>query len=168
MKCIIYFSLVFLFLFTSCEHKNALGEAFLRYRYKEGVTSVTIPGWVIILASRWGDLEKEERELLRCVDKVRVLTIEDPDLNARSNFHKEFYQSVSHDPEMEEFLVVRTDDEQVTIFGKADEKSIHELLILIGGDDNTMVLIKGKIKPEVLSDLINKGTPNNILSWHNR
>lgn len=167
MKRIVFFSMVFLFLFSSCEHKNEMGEAFSKYRYKDGVTSVTIPGWVISLVSRWGDLEKEERELLRGIDKVRVLTIEDHDLNERSNFHREFYQSVSRNPGMDEYLAVRTDEEQVTIFVKEDEKTIDELLILIGGDENTIVQIKGKIKPEVLSDLINKGAHNNFLSWQN-
>lgn len=167
MRHLLLLPVLILFLFSSCEYDRGVSEAFTKYRYKDGVTSITVPGWVIGLASRMGDLEKEERELLRNIDKVRVLTIEDNDLNARSNFHKEFYHLVSQNPEMEELLVVRNEHEQVTIFGKATEKSIDELLILVGGDDNVMVYVKGRFRPEMLSDLINKNSHNSFLSWQN-
>ncbi len=168
MKRFLFLPVVILFLFSSCESDSGMSAAIAKYRFKDGVTSITVPGWVIGIASRWGDLEKEERELLRSIDKVRILTIEDNDLNARSNFHREFYQSIRQNPDMEELMVVRNENEQVTIFGKASEKSIDELLILVSGDDNAMVYVKGKIKPEMLSDLINNNQHNNFLSWQNQ
>ncbi len=73
---------------------------------------------------------------------MRVLTIEDPNLNERNNFHREFYQLNSHNPQKEDYLAVRSDEEQVTLFVKEDEKTIDELLILIGGDDNIIVQLK--------------------------
>lgn len=167
MRYILLLPVAILFLFSSCEYDSGVSEAFTKYRFKEGVTSITIPGWVIGLASRMGDVDKEERELLRSIDKVRILTIEDNDLNARTNFHKEFYRSVSQNPELEELLVVRNDNEQVTIFGKASDKSIDELIILVGGDDNVMVYVKGKFRPEMLSDLINTNSRNGFLSLQN-
>jgi hypothetical protein len=167
MNKLLVLPVVVFLIFSSCEYESGVSEAFTKYRFKEGVTSITIPGWVIGLASNFGDLQKEERELLRCIDKVRILTIEDNDLNARTNFHKEFYRSISQNPELEELLVVRDGDEQVTIFGKASEKSIDELLILVGGDDNAMIYVKGRLKPELVSDLINNGSHQGFLSWKN-
>jgi hypothetical protein len=167
MNKLLVLPVVVFLIFSSCEYDSGVSEAFTKYRFKEGVTSITIPGWVIGLASNLGDLQKEERELLRCIDKVRILTIEDNDLNARTNFHKEFYRSISQNPELEELLVVRDGDEQVTIFGKASEKSIDELLILVGGDDNTMIYVKGRLKPELVSDLINNKSHQGFMSWKN-
>lgn len=167
MRHILLLPVAILFFLTSCEYDSGVSEAFTKYRFKEGVTSITVPGWVIGLASRMGDLEKEERELLRNIDKVRILTIDDNHLNARTNFHKEFYYAVSQNPELEELLVVRNDNEQLTIFGKASEKSIDELLILVGGNDNAMVYVKGRFRPEMISDLINKNSHNGLLSWKN-
>jgi hypothetical protein len=167
MNKLLVLPVVVFLIFSSCEYDSGVSEAFTKYRFKEGVTSITIPGWVIGLASNLGDLQKEERELLRCIDKVRILTIEDNDLNARTNFHKEFYRSISQNPELEELLVVRDGDEQVTIFGKASEKSIDELLILVGGDDNVMIYVKGRLKPELVSDLINNKSHQGFMSWKN-
>lgn len=167
MKRLLLLPVAILFLFSSCENDSGMSKAIAKYKFEDGVTSITVPGWVIGIASRWGDLENEERELLRSIDKVKILTIENIELNARSNFHKEFYQSISKNPDLEELMVVRNKNEQVTIFGKTSEKSIDELLILVSGCDNAMVYIKGRIKPEMLSDLINKNQHNSFLSWQN-
>ena len=167
MRQFVLLSVGLVLLFSSCAYDSGVSEAFTKYRFKDGVTSFTIPGWVIGLAARMGDLEYEERELLRSIQKVRVLTIEDNSLNARTNFHNEFYNRVSQNPEMEELMVVRSDQEQVTIFGKASEKTIDELLILVGGSDNAIVYVKGKFDVELLSELIQKDSHNTFMSWKN-
>jgi hypothetical protein len=167
MKKTVLFSALILFLFTSCEYESGVSEAFTKYRFKEGVTTITVPGWAIRLAARWGDLDKNERELLQSIDKVKVLAIEDSDLNARRNLHKEFYTTIREYSELEELMVVRNDDEQVTIFGKADEECIHELLILVGGDDNAMVYVKGQLKPEMISRFMDKNSQRGFLSFKN-
>lgn len=167
MRKLFFIPIALLFIFISCVNNKGVSEAFSKYRHEDGVTSVTIPGWIIGLAARMGDLEKEERDLLRNIDKVRVLTIEDKGLNNRTNFHEEFYRKVALDPLMEELLVVRNDNDQVTIFGKGTEKAFDELLILVGGEDNAMVYIKGKIKPETLSGVISKNSQNGLFSWKN-
>jgi hypothetical protein len=156
-----------LFLFTSCEYESGVSEAFTKYSLKSGVTTITVPGWVIRMAARWGDLDRNERELLQSIDKVKVLTIEDRDLNARSNLHKEFYNTIKENSELEELMVVRNDDEQVTIFGKADEESIKELLILVGGDDNAMVYVKGRLKPEMITRFMDDNSQRGFLSFKN-
>lgn len=167
MKNIYLIPVLFLFLFTSCETEPGVSEAFAKYKYKNGVTSITVPGWAIRLAARWGDLDKNERELLQSIDKVKILAIEDKDLNARSNLHREFYSAVRENSEMEELMVVRDGNDQVTIFGIADENSIKELLILVGGDDNAMVYVKGRLKPEMISRFMNENSQRGFLSFKN-
>lgn len=54
------------------------------------MTTIKVPSWAISLAAGFGDLEESERELLESIDKVHVLAIEDNDLNAKNNLHKEF------------------------------------------------------------------------------
>ena len=76
-----------IFIFSSCSYDRGVSEAFMKYRFKEGVTTITVPGWVIGLASNFADLEKEEQEILQSIDKFRVLAVEDDDLNSRINLH---------------------------------------------------------------------------------
>ena len=68
---------------------------------------------------------------------------------------------------MEELLVVRDGEEQVTIFGKTEGETIEEMLILIGGDDNAMIFLKGRLKPELISSLIEKNKADGFLSFQN-
>jgi len=167
MKRFLLLPVLFLFLFTSCEYDTGVSEAFTKYRFKDGVTTITVPGWLIHSAAMWGDLEREERDLLRSIDKVKVLTIEDEELNARSNLHKEFYETVRERGDLEELLVVRDGNEQVTIFGKADEDSIKEMLILVGGDDNAIIYLKGRLKPELIANFMDENSQNGFLSLRN-
>lgn len=167
MKKTVLFSVLILFIFTACETEPGVSEAFAKYKYKNGVTSITVPGWAIRLAARWGDLERNERELLQSIDKVKILSIEDKDLNARSNLHREFYSAVRENSEMEELMVVRDGNDLVTIFGIADEESIKELLILVGGDDNALVYVKGRLKPEMISRFMDENSQRGFLSFKN-
>lgn len=165
MKKNIFIVFAALLILSSCSgYDPGVSEAFMKYRLKEGVTTITVPGWVIRTASRFADLDKEEKEIVRSIEKVRVLSIEDNDLNARVNIHKEFYSYIKKDREYEELLVVHDRHEDVTIFGKMDENVITEMVILVGGDDNVMVYLKGEIRPELLDDKINLTNPDKFLS----
>jgi hypothetical protein len=164
MKHIAIIFFAFLFIFTSCSYEPGVSEAFTKYRFKDGVTTLSVPGWVIGLAASFADLEESEREILESIDKVKVLAVEDDDLNARINLHKEFYSHINKKGDYEELLVIRDAQENVTIFGKMDETAIREMVILVGGDDNAMIYIKGEIKPELLNDKIDLTDPDKFLS----
>ena len=49
-------------------------------------------------------------------------------------------------------------------FGKMDEDIIREMIILVGGEDNEMVYVKGRISPELISNLIRKSDSREFLS----
>ncbi len=155
-----------LLILTSCSgYDPGISEAFMKYRFKEGVTTVTVPGWAIRLASKFGDLDKEEREILQSIDKVRVLTIENQELNAKVNLNKEFYNHINRNRDYEQLLVVHDHNDDVTIFGKIDEDIIREMVILVGGDENVLVYVKGEIKPELLDNKIDFSHPDKFLSF---
>lgn len=151
-------------IFTSCSYEPGVSEAFTKYRFKDGVTTVSVPGWVIHLAAGIAELDEPERELLDCIDKVKVIAVEDAELNQRINLHDEFYDRIAKRGEYEELLVVRDEDQSVTIFGIMEEDVIREMLILFGGEDNALVYLKGEIKPEMLNDKIDMTNPDRFLS----
>jgi len=157
--------LVLALVLASCSDSSEVSEAYNKYRLKDGVTTVSVPGWLIHLTAGIADLEESEKELLESIDRVKVIAVDDPELNAEINLHEEFYSKIRENNNYEELLVVRDDHESVTIFGIMDEKVIKEMLILVGGsDDNALVYIKGNISPDILNDQIDLSEPDRFLS----
>lgn len=167
MKKIVWFTFILAFLFTSCGLDYSEHETFSRYRQHEGVTSLTIPGWLISLAARFGDLEKEERALLRSIQKVSVLTLDDQELTEGISLQDEFDHIVAQNPDLEELLKVQNIDELVVIYGAGNKKRMDELYILVDGTDNAIVHIKGRLKAETIAGLVNSESRDDIFSWNN-
>lgn len=165
MKKANYFTFaIILFVLTSCGYQPGVSEAFAKYRFKDGVTTVTIPGWAISAIAGFADIEESEQEILESIDLVRVIAIEDKALNEKTNLHNEFYEKIDKKGKFEELLVVREESESVTIFGRMEEDIIREMLILVGGDDNAIVYIKGEISPSLLNGKIDLTNPDDLLS----
>lgn len=152
-----------LFVLTSCETNSGVSEAFSKYSHQKGVTTLTVPGWVIGLAASFGDLESTERDLLESIDKVKVLTVDDYELNARIDLHEEFHSKINKNQEYEELLTVRDKGENITIFGKMTENVISEMVILVGGNDNVLVYLRGEIKPEMINNVAGLSKSQNLL-----
>ncbi len=167
MKRIALIFVVGLFITTSCVYESGVSEAYSKYRFKDGVTTVSVPGGVIHLAAGLADLEDNERDLLESIDRVKVIAVEDDNLNARINLHEEFYEKIKEKKDYEQLLVVREENENVTIFGRMDESVIEEMVILVGGDDNALIYVKGEISPELINDHVNLSNPDNFLSFGN-
>lgn len=165
MKRFALILLVFGLALSSCDTNPAVGTAFAKYAHRKDVTNITIPGWVISLGARFGDLEPEERRLLDGIDKVKVLAIENENLNERVNLHEEFYTNINKNHDYEELLTVNDKNQNVTIFGKMHDNVIREMIVLVGGDDNAIVYVKGEIEPDMLNDVIKMSGKEDFLSF---
>ncbi len=152
----IYISLIAILLFASCSNDPAIDAAFAKYNNHSGIVSITIPGFVIKAATAFGELDKEEKELLQHVDKVKVLAIEDDHRYREVNFQKEFAHLLKKGS-YTELLTVKNDGEQIHILAKMkDEDRIKDLIILIGGKDNALVYIKGDFTMDQIAAVANK------------
>ncbi len=154
MKRSILVLFTFTFLFTACNSNQGVSKVFSKYAHKEGVTAITVPGWVIGLGVLFADLSDEENELLSCIDKVKILSIENETLNRNVNLHKDFFEEINKKNEYEELLSVREENESVTIFGKINDSVIHEMIVLVGGNNNAIIYFEGEIKPELINNTI--------------
>lgn len=150
---------------TSCVTDSGIPEAFLKYSHRQGVTSITVPGWVISLAARFGDLSAEERDLLESIDKAKVLSVEDRELNAQVNFYDEFRNKINRSGKYEELLTVNDDNESVTVFGVLEDDVIREMVVLVGGDENALVYVRGEISPQLISKAIGQHHSGQLLSF---
>lgn len=138
---------------ASCHTEKPVAMAFAKYSARDGVTSITIPGFLISLASKISSIPEEERELLQGMSKIKILTIETPELNRKVNFHEEFY-SMLNKGKYEELLRISDPGNDVTIMGIMDDDfTIREMVILVGGEENAMIYVKGKLHPDMINKL---------------
>ena len=150
-------ALFLVILFGACNNDPVVDAAFSKYQHQDGVVSITVPGFVVAIAVAFADLEPEEEKLLRNIDKVKVLTVEDNGLHGNINFYNEF-ESLIHENSYTEMLTVNNANEHVRIMAKMnDEDRIKDLILLVGGDDNALVYINGDFTLDEIADVAKKG-----------
>jgi hypothetical protein len=153
MRKFLTFTLAILFLSTVVSAQT-LGTELLYQKYKgeEGIISIWLPGIAMKLAASIADLDEEEDDLLRSIRSLRVLTIEDNSLYPDVNFAKE----VKIKPGKNGYQVlieVSDGNEDVLILGKEKKGKLKDILILVGGDDNVMVHIKGRMNTDMIESI---------------
>lgn len=167
MKTKLFIGVAFLFLLASCEYNPGVSEAFTKYRFKEGVTTITVPGWVIRMASKFVEDDDENIcELLGSIDKVRVLVVENEEINPHINLHNEFSTKINRNNDYEELITVTEVNESITIYGKMDENVISEMVVLVGGDDNALIYVRGEIDPKLINGVINAKDKRELFSFN--
>lgn len=145
--------LVFLFIclipFLGLAQKSPVDKLFEKYANKKGLTTVNISGALLGLASQM-DKNSPEGDLLAGLDGVRILAVDDDELNKTLDFYKEldadgFFKN--HDYEV--LMEVTEKDEVVRFFARdAGGGKFSELLLVVGGDDNALISIRGLIDPK--------------------
>ncbi len=126
----------------------------LYYSYKgeEGVVALRIPGFVMKLAGSIADLDQEERQLLRSLRSVTVLTIEEPHLYPGVNFTEEIRVDRMHG-DFKLLLEVHDGNEDVVIAAREKNGKIKDLIVVVGGDENVLVHVKGRMNSNLLENL---------------
>ena len=126
----------------------------LYYQYKgeEGVVALKIPGFVMKLAGSIADLDREEKALLKSLRSVTVLTIEESDLYPDVNFTEEI--NLSNLNNGYRLLVeVHDADEDVIIAAREKNGKLRDLIIVVGGDENVLVHVRGRMESNLLENL---------------
>lgn len=132
----------------TCELHNL----FETYRGEEDVISLYIPGFVCRMAGNIADLDCEEQELLRSIKSVRVQVIENREINRELNFVRE-YADMRPTKGYFPMLEIHDGDEDVLILAREQEEMISELIILVGGNENVMVWVKGRMDHDLMKSL---------------
>ncbi|WP_321289410.1 DUF4252 domain-containing protein [uncultured Sunxiuqinia sp.] len=134
--------------------KSPVDKLFEKYANKKGMTTVNISGALLGLASQM-DKNSPEGNLLADLDGVRILAVDDDDLNKSLDFYKELENDgffIDHDYQV--LMEVTEEDEVVRFFGRdVGGGKFSELLLVVGGDDNALISIRGLIAPENIGKL---------------
>ena len=130
--------------------KNAADKFFDKYADKDGFTTITVNRGLLNFVSEL-DEDMESRKLLKSIESVKILTTKYE--HSGLNFYEEIVKNLPED-QYEELITVKNADEQVKILISEENGIIQELLVITGGDDeNALIIIRGNIELNKISDL---------------
>lgn len=144
----VLFFLIVLIPFSGMAQKSPVDKLFEKYANREGMTTVNISGTLLSFAAQ-ADGKSAEADMISQLKGIRILTVEDDNLNKSLDFFKEmegdsFFQKNGYESLME----VTEKDEVVRFYARKGENGkFSELLLIVGGDDNTLISIQGVIDP---------------------
>ena len=93
--------------------------------------------------------------MLNSLSGIRILSVDREDNKTRIDFYKELESSGFFKDNNYESLMDVTEKNQVVRFyaKSAPDNKFSELLLVVGGEDNTLISIRGSIDPEHISKL---------------
>ncbi|MCG6186808.1 MULTISPECIES: DUF4252 domain-containing protein [Maribellus] len=130
--------------------KSPVDKLFEKYANQKGFTTVSISGKLLSFAAQFDTGDEATKDLLASLRGVRVLSVEDDELNKNIDFYAELERDgFFKDKDFEVLMEVTEDDEVVRFLAKdAGNGKISDLLLVVGGDDNALISISGIIDPE--------------------
>jgi len=150
MKKILMTLILLIPLWVMAQDNSPIDKLFNKYANREGFTTVNISGKLLSFASKFDESKSKETAMLEKLSGIRILSVEDKELNKGLNFYKEleadgFFKNHNYEVLME----VTEKDEIVRFYGRSGEKGkLSELLMVVGGNDNTLISIRGVIDPD--------------------
>jgi hypothetical protein len=130
---------------TALNAQKSIDALFDKYGGKDGFVTVTINGNLLKLASSLD--EDKESDLPREISSIRILAQdEDYKVNVEN-----FYDLVIKDLDIskyEEFMRVKQSNQDVRMLVKMDGRNFTEFLLIVGGEDNALIQIKGNMTLE--------------------
>jgi hypothetical protein len=152
MKRLIIFSIAIAFCVSIFAQPAGYHNVYNTYKGEKGVVSIYVPGFLLKFAGMCAGLENQERELVRCLRSVSVLTIEESHLYPGVNFTKEMNVTRMND-NYNLLMEVHDGDEDVIIAARQKNGKITDLIVVVGGEENTLVHVRGRMNSDLLEEL---------------
>ncbi len=152
MKKLILSAIAILFAISTFAQPAGYNSVYNTYKGEEGVTCIRVPGILMKFAGMCAGLDGVERQLVRSLKSVSVLTIEDQELYPGVNFANEMDQSrMKGDYNI--MMEVHDGSEDVIIAVREKKGKITDLIVVVGGEDNTLVHVRGRMNCDLLEEL---------------
>jgi hypothetical protein len=139
MKTLVLTCLLGLFSILSVTAQNhSFDRLFDRYADKDGFLTLKFSNLPSDMLSD-SDKDPDFR-----ISALKILTVQDENLNSKLNFYKEIIPQVNR-KDYEELMTVKHNGEKAILLCKKDNKRITEVLFVSGGKKNIMVEISGSM-----------------------
>lgn len=137
--------------------KTAVDKLFEKYANQKGFTTVNISGKLLSFASQLETGDKATTDMLSELKGIRVLSVEDPEINKNLDFYAELEKDGFFKNNGYEVLMEVTEPNEVVRFLAKDAGNgkISDLLLVVGGQSNSLINISGIIDPANISKITN-------------
>lgn len=152
MKKLIIAAITIVFSASLSAQPAGYHNVYQTFKGEEGVTSIRVPGFLLKFAGMCAGLEGPERDLVRCLKSVTVLTIDDSHLYPGLNFTEEMDITRMKD-NYNVMMEVHDQDEDVIIAAREKNGKITDLIVVVGGEENTLVHVRGRMKSDMMKEL---------------
>jgi hypothetical protein len=142
MKKVLLFCILMV-TFTFVYGQKSIDALFNKYSGKDGFTTVKINGSLLKLSKWFGNGAGDGDNLPASIDEIRILTQEDKTLKVEN-----FYDMVIKDIDLtayEEFMRIKESDQDLRMLVRTEGNKFKEFLMIAGGEDNTVIQIKGDL-----------------------
>ena len=135
--------------------KTPVDKLFDKYANQEGITTVNLTEQLLQLLGQFDSGDESTNNVLSGLKGIRVLSIEDEELNKKIDFYTElgkedFFKNNKYEPLME----VTEDNEIIRFMAKnVSDGKLTDLLLVISGDENTLIYIKGTVNLKDISKI---------------
>jgi uncharacterized protein YqkB len=136
--------------------KDLVSSVFEKYAGIEGITTVNISGDMLKLMTQ-AEMDRRDTVFQSTLSEIRILAVEDEcdqqvDINLKAEIFDKLDKSV-----YKEMLSVNKTDEEVVIMLKESNGRIQEMLVIVGGaDNNVLIQVKGDMLLSELADMAGK------------
>lgn len=125
--------------------RNPIDVFFDKYSGQEGITTIFISSRMFSLMAGVELDDDELEDVLGNLKSIRILTVDDPELNESLNFLKELGSELNLN-QYEELMMVKESDKDLRFLIREKGDRIEELLMIGGGPgQNVLISIKGDL-----------------------
>jgi hypothetical protein len=156
MKNLIFILALMLSL-TTFAQKTPVDNLFEKYANKDGFTTVNISGKLLSFAGQFDSGDPATSQMLNGLKGIRILTVENPSITGKLDFYTELEKDGFFKNNDYEVLMEVTESDEVVRFLAKDggNGKLSDLLLVVGGENSTLISISGLIDPENIGKITN-------------
>lgn len=137
MKSIVTTLLIAILTVSGLFAQNSLRDVVRDYQNKNSEFTMVIPSFLIKVGLAFGDMEEEEREVLKMIDDMKIVISE-------NGFHKHDFAMLDEgikNGDFQEVMTVYDSNEKVRMVMNQKSKRRSEMLMLVESDDENVLML---------------------------
>ncbi len=145
MKKIIAILSVMILFVSGLSAQNSLKEVVKDFQRHNSEFTIVIPSFLIKLGVTYGNMDDEEREVLKMIDNMKIVISE-------NRFHKYDFQlleeGIKNGNFVEVMTVIERDETVRMVMNKKSERKSEMLMLVESDDENVLMLFDFRGEPD--------------------